>query len=109
MAILENPQHEAFSQARFAGKSLLEAHYVAGYAGDRVGANEINQLFEVKERIAELYREAASQTIYDKTHAVRDLLAIVHACAADANAGNPLCEPRLGKEGLYYRFPPKLQ
>ena len=109
MAILENPQHEAFAQARFAGKSLVEAHSAAGYAGDKASAYDLNQLFEVKERIAELYREAASQAIYEKTHAVRDLLAIVHACAADANAENPLCEPRLGKDGLYYRFPAKLQ
>jgi len=109
MPILSDSQHEAFAQARFAGKTLVEAHYAAGYAGDKASAFKLNQLFEVKERIAELYREAATQTIYEKTHAVRDLLAIIHACAADANAENPLCESRLGKNGTYYRFPPKLQ
>jgi hypothetical protein len=107
--VLENPQHEAFAQARFAGKTLVEAHYSAGYAGDKASASRLGQLHEIKERIAELYREAAAQTAYDKTHAVRDLLGIIHACPADAGADNPLCEPRMGKDGTRYRFPPKLQ
>jgi hypothetical protein len=107
--LLENSQHEAFAQARFAGKSLVEAHYAAGYAGDKASAFKLGQLFEIKERIAELYREAAAQTVYEKAHVVRDLLAIIHACPADATADNSLCEPRMGKEGTSYRFPPKLQ
>src|SRR4029079_649897 len=104
--LLENSQHEAFAQARFAGKSLVEAHYAAGYAGDKASASRLGQLFEIKERIAELYREAAAQTAYEKAHAVRDLLGIIHACASEASDDNPLCEVRMGKDGPCYRFPP---
>jgi phage terminase small subunit len=109
MALLSNSQHEAFAQARFSGKSLLEAHYAAGYAGDKATASRLNHLPEITERIAELYREAAAQTTYEKSHAVQDLLAIIHACASEAAEDNPLCEVRIGKHGPYYRFPPKLQ
>src|SRR5947207_12898544 len=109
MPILSDSQQESFAQARFAGKSLVQAHYAAGYAGDKAGAFKLNNLFEVKERIAELYREAAAQTAYEKTHAVQDLLGIIHACSADAGQDNPLCEARPGKDGTSYRFPPKLQ
>src|SRR6187402_1690580 len=98
MPILENTQHEAFAQARFSGKSLVAAHYAAGYAGDKASAFKLGQLFKIKERIAELYREAAAEAVYEKTHAVQDLLAIIHACPADATADNPLCEPRMGKD-----------
>src|SRR4051794_13366667 len=60
MPTLENEQHETFAQARFAGKTLVEAHYAAGYAGDKASASRLNQVHEVRERIAELFREAAA-------------------------------------------------
>jgi hypothetical protein len=52
MSVLADSQHEAFAQARFAGKSLTEAHYAAGYAGDKASASRLNRLHEVQERIA---------------------------------------------------------
>src|SRR4051794_19770139 len=80
-ALADNEQHEAFAQARFSGKSLTEAHYAAGYAGDKSRASKLSQLFEIKERIAELYREAATQTPYEKSD-VGDLLTIFHTAPA---------------------------
>jgi hypothetical protein len=109
MPSLENEQHESFAQARFAGKTLVEAHYAAGYAGDKASASRLNQLHEVKERIAELYRERATETAYEKTSAVRDLLAIIHTAPFDAEEDNPMCEVRIGKDGPYHRLPGKLQ
>jgi hypothetical protein len=109
MPILTNPQHEAFAQARFDGKSLAEAHYGAGYAGDTSTASRVGKLPEIQERIAEFYRERAAATAYEKTNAVRDLLAVVHTCPADADDDNPLCEVHMGKEGPYRRLPGKLQ
>jgi hypothetical protein len=46
---------------------------------------------------------------YTRADAARDLVTIIHATSHDAGEDNPLCEVRLGKNGLYYRFPPKLQ
>jgi hypothetical protein len=112
MAVLENPQHEAFAQARFARKSVVEAHEAAGLSGANGSASRLNRLPEVQERIAELYRERAAETAYDKAGAVRDLLSIIHTSPADAEeagAEHPLCEVRMGKDGPYHRFPPKLQ
>jgi hypothetical protein len=109
MAVLENEQHESFAQARFDGKTLVEAHYAAGCAGDKASASRLNQLHEVKERIAELYRERAADTAYEKTHALRDLLAIIHTAPSDASEDHPLCEVRMGKNGPYHRLPGKLQ
>src|SRR6187200_637643 len=102
---LADPQMEAFAQARFAGKTLVEAHYAAGYAGDKASASRLNQLHEVKERIAELYRERAADTAYEKTSAVRDLLTIIHTAPSDASEDHPLCEVRMGKNGPYHRLP----
>jgi hypothetical protein len=109
MPLLANSQHEAFAQARFAGKSLLEALEAAGLTGCKATASNLNRLSEVRERVTALYREAAAEASYQKTSAIRDLIAIIHACPSDAGPGEPLCETRLGKDGPYYRFPPKLQ
>jgi phage terminase small subunit len=109
MSILANEQHEAFAQARFAGQSLTEAHYTAGFAGDKASASRLNRTHEVQERIAELFREAAAQVAYEKTDAARDLLAIIHTPPSDADEDHPLCEVRMGKDGPYHRLPPKLQ
>jgi hypothetical protein len=109
MPILENHAHEIFAQARFAGKSLEEAQAEAGLRGDKSVASRLGRTAEVRERIAELYRERAARTAYEKTNAVRDLLAILHTAPADADEDNPLCEVRMGKEGTYHRLPPKLQ
>jgi hypothetical protein len=47
--------------------------------------------------------------MYAKADAIRDLIAIIHARSSDAADDNPLCELRMGKNGPYHRFPPKLQ
>jgi hypothetical protein len=112
MSLLANEAHEAFAQSRFAGHTLVEAHQTAGLGGDKVAASRLARLPEVRERIAELYRERAAETAYDKSSAVRDLLTIIHTSPADAEeagAEHPLCEVRMGKDGPYHRFPPKLQ
>jgi hypothetical protein len=109
MSALTNSQHEAFAQARFAGKSLTEALEAAGLTGCKATASNLNRLPEVRERVTALYREAATKATYQKTSAVRDLITVIHACPSDAGPGEPLCELRLGKDGPYYRFPPKLQ
>jgi hypothetical protein len=108
MPPLSDAHHETFAQARFAGKSIEEAYAAAGFTGQKTSASKFNRLPEIRERLAELHREAAAETTYEKTHAVHDLLAIIHACPADAGADNPLCEPRMSKDGTCYRFPPKL-
>jgi hypothetical protein len=50
-----------------------------------------------------------ADTAYNRDNAIRDLVAIIHARSTEAGEDNPLCEVRLGKNGLHYRFPPKLQ
>src|SRR5215218_718116 len=109
MSILVDPQKEAFAQSRFSGKTIVEAHYAAGFAGDKASASRLNRQHDVQERIAELFREAAAQTAYEKTNAVRDLLSIIHTPPSNADDDNPLCEVRMGKDGPYHRLPPKLQ
>jgi hypothetical protein len=109
MPILSNPHHETFAQARFAGKTLAEAHESAGLSGDKATASRLSGTTEVQERIAELYRERATETMYDKASAVRDLLTVIHTPPSEAIDDHPLCEVRMGKNGPYHRFPPKLQ
>jgi hypothetical protein len=109
MPALENAQHEAFAQARFDGKTLTESHYAAGYAGDKATASRLGKLPGIQERVAELYRERATATAYEKTNAVRDLLAVIHTPPSDAGDDTPLCEVHMGKDGPYHRLPGKLQ
>ena len=109
MPTLPNPHHEAFAQARFAGKSLVEAHEAAGFSGAKASASRLNHLPEVRERIAELHREAAAMSACEKTSIVQDLLAIIHSAPADVSEDHPLCEVRMGRDGPYHRLPPKLQ
>jgi hypothetical protein len=120
---LANEAHERFAQARFTGQTLAEAYRAAGLssvtsaeqdavAKVKIAASRLARQPEVQERIAELYRERAAEAVYEKTSAVRDLLAIIHTSPADAEeagAEHPLCEVRIGKDGTYHRFPPKLQ
>ncbi len=70
-------RQEAFAQARFAGRTIVEAHYAAGFAGDKASASRLNRQHDVQERIAELFRETAAE----KTNAIRDLLAITPLCS----------------------------
>src|SRR3954462_14034336 len=108
MPILTDSQHEAFAQARFTGRTLMEAFSDARFTGVKASAAKLAQRFDIKERIAELFRDAASRSVYDKASGVKDLLGIIHACPSEAAEDNPLCERRLGKNGDYYRFPSKL-
>jgi hypothetical protein len=73
MPALANPQHEAFAQARFAGKSLLEALEAAGLTGCKATASNLNRLPKVRERVTALYREAAAKASYQKTSAIRQV------------------------------------
>jgi hypothetical protein len=120
---LANEAYERFAQSRFAGQTLAEAYQAAGLfsvasakedaaASLKFAASHLARQPEVQERIAELYRERAAEIAYDKASAMRDLLAIIHTSPADAEEGgaeHPLCEVRMGKDGTYHRFPPKLQ
>jgi len=57
MAPLENPRHEAFAQARFAGKSLIEGLEAAGLTGCKATASNLNRLPEVRERVTARWEE----------------------------------------------------
>jgi hypothetical protein len=109
---LANAQHEAFAQARFAGQTQLEAYQAAGFGTSdscKVAASRLARQPDIQERIAELYRERAAESVYDKAGAVRDLLSIIHTAPSDVDGDHPLCEVRMGKDGTCHRFPPKLQ
>ncbi len=59
MPILKNARHERFAQELATGKSLLEAHRLAGYGGDDGNATRLSQRPEVAERVRELQAAAA--------------------------------------------------
>jgi hypothetical protein len=113
MAALENPQHEAFAQARFAGQSLEQSSNTAGLrtgdGGAQTSASRLARLPEIQERIAELYRDRVAEVSYNKAAAVRDLLSILHTPPSETDEHHPLCEVRMGRNGAYHRLPSKLQ
>ena len=109
MSIIPNPSHEAFAQARFAGKSLVESLEASGLQGDESTASQLSRTPEVRGRVAELFRAAATQSAYEKREAVQDLLAILHTCPADVTEDSPLCEVRRGAGDPSYRLPSKQQ
>jgi phage terminase small subunit len=64
MPILSNPRHELFAQELARGKSLEEAHKLAGYTGNRATAFVLKQTPKISSRIDELLAER------DRKHAV---------------------------------------
>jgi phage terminase small subunit len=59
MPALENVRHEAFALEIAEGRTLLEAHKAAGYVPEPGNAKRLRKRPEVRDRIAELRREAA--------------------------------------------------
>lgn len=54
MSALKSPKHEAFAQAMSAGKTLLDAHTIAGFTPHRGNAFALAQRQDISARIAEL-------------------------------------------------------
>jgi hypothetical protein len=104
-----SPRQEAFAQARFAGMKVMEAYRAAGYTSEAPQrASRVNGHPLVQARVAALRKAAEDMLPYKRHEAVNDLIALVHASPAEAGPNNPLCEARMGHEGLYHRFPCKL-
>ena len=61
MAILKNPKHEAFAQARARGLSIDRAYEEAGYKPNRGNAARMNTNEGVTARIAELQAETRAE------------------------------------------------
>jgi phage terminase small subunit len=54
MPVLKNPRHERFAHEIAKGKSLAEAHALAGFAGDRGNAWRLQQRNDIGRRINEI-------------------------------------------------------
>jgi phage terminase small subunit len=61
MPVLPNARHERFAQELAAGKSATEAYAIAGYKRDDGNAIRLTRNDKVKERVAELLKEAADK------------------------------------------------
>jgi phage terminase small subunit len=94
MSVLKNAKHEAFAQAVAAGKSLVDAHEMAGYPRHRGNAYSVAQRLDIKGRVAELLnrrdqREFASteraieRTAITKTRVATELAKIAFASMGD--------------------------
>lgn len=57
MPTLKNPRHERFAQEVANGKTLEEAHGLAGYKASRSGASQLKQNVDISNRVSELLAE----------------------------------------------------
>lgn len=62
--LLRNPKHDRFAQELAKGKTLEEAHRVAGYSGNRKTGSQLRQRPDISGRVAEIL--AAQERISEK-------------------------------------------
>jgi phage terminase small subunit len=60
MAALQNARHERFAQELASGKTLEQAHRMAGYKASRSGASQLKQNINISARINEILIERES-------------------------------------------------
>lgn len=73
MPILPNPRHEAFAQALAKGKTQVEAYAEAGYKPNESHASRLVSNGKVADRVAELQRSAAEETVFTIADMVRQV------------------------------------
>ena len=94
MPLLRNPKHERFAQEIAKGKTLEEAHRVAGYRADRRNAQHLRQRDDISRRIEELLanrdkidvratERAIERTAITKQRVIEELAKIGFANMAD--------------------------
>lgn len=94
MSGLKSPKHEAFAQAMAAGKTLLDAHTIAGFTPHRGNAFALAQRKDISARIAELVERkhqheafsterAIEKTAITKTRVAEELAKIAFASMGD--------------------------
>ena len=94
MPLLRNPKHERFAQELAKGKTLEEAHRVAGYRADRRNAQHLRQRDDISRRIEELLanrdkidvratERAIERTAITKQRVIEELAKIGFANMAD--------------------------
>jgi hypothetical protein len=109
---LLTPRQEAYAQGRARGLSVMKAYQAAGYQGHSAKFGPRIQAHPAVQGRIEALREMATKAepdgTYKKHEAINDLITIIRAAPVEANEENPLCETRMGVEGLYYRFPCKI-
>lgn len=79
MAVLPNPRHEAFAQARAGGKSVDEAYTQAGFRPHRGNAHRLSTNESVKRRIIELQGRVAEKAEWTAADRLRGLKTIYDA------------------------------
>ena len=57
MTALANPKHERFAQELASGKTLEQAHGIAGYKASRSGASQLKQNVNISNRITEILKQ----------------------------------------------------
>lgn len=60
MPALQNPKHERFAQELASGKTLEQAHGIAGYKASRSGASQLKQKMHISNRVSEILAERES-------------------------------------------------
>ena len=94
MPLLRSPKHERFAQELAKGKTLEEAHRVAGYRADRRNAQHLRQRDDISRRIEELLanrdkidvratERAIERTAITKQRVIEELAKIGFANMAD--------------------------
>jgi phage terminase small subunit len=82
MAVLHNPRHEAFAQARATGKSADDAYAQAGFRPHRGNAHRLSTNESVKRRVAEIVGRTAEKAEWSAADRLKSLKAI-HDAQAD--------------------------
>lgn len=76
MAILPNPRHESFAQARAQGKTADEAYQQAGFRPHRGNAHRLSTNESIKRRVAEIVGRVAEKAEWTAADRLKSLKAI---------------------------------
>ncbi|MDF2797431.1 MAG: hypothetical protein K0R85_175 [Devosia sp.] len=82
MAVLPNPKHEAFAQARAAGNSADDAYAQAGFRPHRGNAHRLSTNESIKRRVREIVGRVAEKAEWTAADRLK-MLADIAAAAAE--------------------------
>lgn len=107
MPVLSNARHELFAQERAQGRTVDEAHQLAGFKPNRGNAGRLNANESVQARVAELQRAAADKVELTVSGVLMELWRVASADPRELIEYRVGCCRHCWGEGFRYQETPR--
>jgi hypothetical protein len=96
MPALKNPRHEQFAREIAKGKTLEEAHGLAGYRVDRRNAQHLRHRDDISRRVSELLFGKIGHSLAQRLAGQLGALTVVSGTRAASNDNRAVARPAKG-------------